>query len=79
MTIDQLYIKVVVISAQSYFYSNQDKKLNLATDVKKNKGQANQVDVLLDIFENKKNGFFIEAGAHDGEYLSNTLYLEVRK
>ena len=57
--------------------SEQGKDLNLATDVNKNKGQANQVEILLDIFENKQNGFFIEAGAHDGEYLSNTLYLEV--
>ena len=28
-------------------------------------------------FPGKRNGFFIEAGAWDGEYLSNTLYLEV--
>ena len=25
----------------------------------------------------KRNGFFVEAGAHDGEYTSNTLYLEL--
>ena len=54
------------------------KKLNLLTDIEENLGQANQVEILLEIFENKKNGYFIEAGAHDGEYLSNTLYLEVR-
>jgi hypothetical protein len=31
----------------------------------------------LDIlFGEKKNGFFIEAGAFDGELFSNTLYLE---
>jgi hypothetical protein len=26
----------------------------------------------------KKNGFFIEAGAYDGEMISNTLYFELR-
>ena len=45
------------------------------------KGQFGQVDVIrqhgkdfgIDI---KKRGFFIEAGASDGENISNTLYLE---
>ena len=31
---------------------------------------------MLQYFNNKTNGFFIEAGAHDGELLSNTLQLE---
>ena len=55
----------------------QDKGINLATDVNQNLGQANQVKILLEIFGKKKNGFFVEAGAHDGEYLSNTVHLEV--
>merc|ERR1712227_53764 len=39
-------------------------------------GQIGQVGFVLDYFENKTNGFFIEAGAHDGATLSNSLLLE---
>ena len=44
-------------------------------------GQANQ-PILIDekIFKNKiRNGFFIEAGAYDGELLSNTLFFEMKQ
>ena len=43
------------------------------------KGLTTQVEVILDLLEDDelKGGFFIETGAHDWEYLSHTLYLEV--
>lgn len=36
-------------------------------------GQSNYMNGLMN---NKKNGFFIESGAHDGESLSNSLFFE---
>ena len=42
-------------------------------------GQFNQVIDLLEILGTQKDGFFIEAGAFDGEHLSNSLYFEMRK
>lgn len=50
-------------------------KLKLADKV--HSGQIGQAEEVLKYFNNKKNGIFVEAGAWNGEYLSNTLYLEV--
>jgi len=49
--------------------------LNLSGPV--HAGQLGQAKEIYDYFNGKKNGFFVEAGAFDGEYLSNTLLLEV--
>ena len=48
-----------------------------AEAIKNQRGQTGQVDLILKYFNNKKKGFFIEAGAWDGEDLSNTIYMEV--
>ncbi|XP_017887714.1 uncharacterized protein LOC108629500 [Ceratina calcarata] len=37
---------------------------------------AGQADIILETFNNAKNGFFVECGAYDGETRSNTLVLE---
>ena len=44
-------------------------------------GQAQQPIIInQNIFKNRiKNGFFIEAGAHDGELISNTLFFELKQ
>jgi len=55
--------------------ANSQSKLNLSND-NIEMGQLGQVSYIVDYFKHKKGGFFIEAGAFDGEYLSNTLYLE---
>lgn len=34
--------------------------------------------VVKDFFKNKHNGFFVEAGALDGEFMSHTLELELK-
>ena len=39
--------------------------------------QNSQAELVLKYFDGKRDGVFIEAGAWDGEYLSNTLFLEV--
>lgn len=44
-------------------------------DADKQHSQAKQDKVIYDIFQ-KKGGFFVEIGAHDGQHLSNTLWLE---
>ena len=41
-------------------------------------GQIGQAVEVINYFKQKKNGVFVEAGAWDGEYLSNTLYLEAK-
>lgn len=41
-------------------------------------GQIGQAVQVIEYFKMKKNGVFVEAGAWDGEYLSNTLYLEAK-
>lgn len=37
-----------------------------------------QQDKILNelIFKNKKNGFFVDVGAHDGKDISNSLFFE---
>ena len=38
-----------------------------------------QVPLLLKLFGKQRGGFFIEAGADDGEFMSNTFYLELKR
>eukprot|EP00105_Crassostrea_gigas_P027161 XP_011448405.1 PREDICTED: uncharacterized protein LOC105342971 isoform X1 [Crassostrea gigas] len=44
-------------------------------DADKRHSQAKQDEVVFDIFQ-KEGGFFVDIGAHDGQFLSNTLWLE---
>ena len=57
-----------------YKFSKQSIRLDI-------KGQAQQPFIInQNIFKNRiKNGFFIEAGAYDGEVFSNTLFYELKQ
>jgi len=67
-----------------YLKSAMDKPSGVEPDlkdpegIKNQRGQTGQVNTILKFFNNKKNGFFIEAGAWDGEDLSNTIFLETQ-
>ncbi len=57
-------------STVEYNFTIQPPKLN---------GQYNQVEDLQKLFQDQSGGFFIEAGAFDGEIFSNSLYFEMEK
>ena len=42
-------------------------------------GQFDQPEVVDKLLGGLKRGFFLEAGAADGEHLSNTLLFEIRR
>jgi len=50
--------------------------LNLINKNAEDYSQLRQSSYMNTIFNSKRNGFFIESGAHDGESLSNSLYFE---
>jgi hypothetical protein len=50
--------------------------LNLINKNAEDYSQLGQSSYMNTIFNSKRNGFFIESGAHDGESLSNSLYFE---
>jgi hypothetical protein len=55
-----------------------DKLYNFKVKVPNVKGQYGQPQVVEEILKGKTNGFFIEAGAYDGEALSNSLLFELQ-
>ena len=38
-----------------------------------------KVGIVSDLFKDQNEGFFIEAGAYDGEVYSNSLYFEIKR
>lgn len=42
-------------------------------------GQLGQPDIVDEILGRQRNGFYVECGAHDGEYLSNSLFFELHR
>ena len=72
---DPLLIKT--IQEKYLTYHKEGSTYNLSTNPKLN-GQFGQADTIEKLFRGKKNGFFVEAGAFDGENFSNTLLFELK-
>ena len=66
---------------ENYLVPPPKKKFAKPKHMLKLEGQIGQPIIINDkIFKNKiKNGFYIEAGAYDGEEYSNSLFYEVEK
>ncbi len=50
--------------------------LNLINKNAEDYSQLGQSTYMNTLLKSKRNGFFIESGGHDGEYISNSLYFE---
>lgn len=55
------------------------KPLNLTESNKKEFSQMDQSSYIDKVLKEQRNGFFIEAGAYDGEAFSNTLFFELER
>ena len=58
------------------FLMGPQEKLTNVENKDKRYAQVKQDEVVYDILLQKKTGFFVDIGAHDGQFLSNTLWLE---
>ena len=56
-----------------------DKELNLDNKMKTDFSQIGQSKYMNSLLNNKRGGFFIEAGGYDGEEHSNTLFFELER
>ena len=72
---DPLLIKA--IQEKYLTFHKEGSTYNLSTNPKLD-GQFGQADTIEKLFRGKKNGFFVEAGAFDGENFSNTLLFELK-
>ena len=72
---DPLLIKT--IQEKYLTFQKEGSTYNLSTNPKLD-GQFGQADTIETLFRGKKNGFFVEAGAFDGEAFSNTLLFELK-
>ena len=72
---DPLLIKT--IQEKFLTFHKEGSTYNLSTNPKLD-GQFGQADTIEKLFRGKKNGFFVEAGAFDGEAFSNTLLFELK-
>lgn len=73
------YDKGLISFVRSLIHQPSNKALNLNEPNKTDFSQIGQSLYVDSLLGNKRKGFFIEAGAWDGEWYSNTLYLEIKR
>jgi FkbM family methyltransferase len=71
--------KELVDFVRSLIVQPSKKKLNLIDNNRTHFSQIGQDKYIDEMLNNRENGFFIEAGAYDGEVLSNTLFFEMQR
>ena len=70
-------ILIKTIQEKYLTFHKEGSTYNLTTNPKLD-GQFGQAGAIEKLFRGKKNGFFVEAGAFDGEAFSNTLLFELK-
>jgi hypothetical protein len=73
-----LIIAIIIICIYLFIYLKQIEKENMENKESKSYSQIGQDLDVLKIYNNKKNGYFVEIGAYDGITLSNTYLLETQ-
>jgi FkbM family methyltransferase len=72
---DDLYL-INYVRQKLLVFPDRSPSLFVRVDPPKNYSQLGQDKIIDKLLNHRTNGFFIEAGAHDGQTFSNTLFLE---
>ena len=71
--------KLSEIISKDYLDLPTDKPYSFKRQPPELKGQIGVPEIVDKVLRGKRNGFFIESGAYDGEIFSNTLFFEIER